>query len=96
METETQKRTSHKNEFVKATNGKTGEVKFFKNGMEASREIGCSHVLAYKALKKEIATAHEWKLEYISKDDPQCATFKKEIEDKIRDERKMLVEYVRD
>ena len=35
-------------------------------------------------------------MEYISKDDPQCADFKKEIEDRIRDTRKMLVEYVRD
>ena len=49
METETQKRTNHKNEFVKATSA-NGEVKFFKNGMEASRELGCSHVLVYKAL----------------------------------------------
>ena len=49
MESETKKRTSHKNEFVKATNA-NGEVKFFKNGMEASRELGCSHVLVYKAL----------------------------------------------
>ena len=51
MENETQKRMNHKNEFVKATNAETGEVKFFKNGMDASREIGCSHVLVYKALK---------------------------------------------
>ena len=51
MENETQKRMNHKNEFVKATNGETGEVKFFKNGMEASRELGCSHILVYKALK---------------------------------------------
>ena len=96
MKTKTQKRTTHKNEFVKVTNLETNEVKFFKNGMEASREIGCSHVLAYKALKKEIATAHEWKLEYISKDDPQCDEYKKQIEDRIRDTRKMLVDYVRD
>jgi hypothetical protein len=52
MESETHKRNRHKNEFVKATNAKTGEVRFFKNGMDASREIGCSHVLVYKALKK--------------------------------------------
>ena len=32
-------------------------------------------------------------MEYISKDDPQCETFKKEIEDKIRDLRKSLLEY---
>ncbi len=35
-------------------------------------------------------------MEYISKDDPQCETFKKEIEDKIRDLRKSLVEYAHD
>ena len=51
MEIEAQKRTNHKNEFVKATNTTTGEVKFYKNGMNASCEIGCSHVLAYKVLK---------------------------------------------
>ena len=50
MESKTRKRTTHKNEFVKATSA-NGEVKFFKNGMEAAREIGCSHVLIYNALK---------------------------------------------
>ena len=46
---------SHKGEFVKATNIETSEVKFYKNGMDASRGIGCSHVLAYKvSFKKEI------------------------------------------
>ena len=50
MESKTHKRMSHKNEFVKATSA-NGEVKFFKNGMEAAREFGCSHVLIYKALK---------------------------------------------
>lgn len=49
MEVEPRKRMNHKDCFVKATNA-NGEVKFFKNGMEASRELGCSHVLVYKAL----------------------------------------------
>ena len=49
MEVEPQKRMNHKDCFVKATNA-NGEVKFFKNGMEASRELGYSHVLVYKAL----------------------------------------------
>jgi hypothetical protein len=52
MEIEPQKKANHKDEFVKATNVETNEVKFHRNGMEASREIGCSHVLAYKALRK--------------------------------------------
>ena len=93
MEIETHKRMNHKNEFVKATNLETNEVKFFKNGMDASREIGCSHVLAYKVLKKQLAIARGWKLEYISKDDPQCEKFKKKIEERIQSQRRMLVEY---
>lgn len=95
MDVEPKKRTNHKDCFVKATNA-NGEVKFFKNGMEASRELGCSHVLAYKVLKNEVAMARGWRLEYISKDDPKCATFKKEIEDRIRKLRQSLVDYAHD
>ena len=84
MESETQKRNSHKNEFVKATNLETNEVKFFKNGMEVAREIGCPHTLVYKALRNEGEEEGNWKVEYISKDDPQCDEFKKEIEDRKR------------
>ena len=87
---------SHKDEFVKATNIETSEVKFFKNGMDASRGIGCSHVLAYKVLKNEVAMARGWRLEYISKDDPQCETFKKENEDRIGKLRQSLVDYAHD
>jgi len=93
MEAQSDKRTTHKDEFVKATNIETNEVKFFKNGMDASRGIGCSHVLTYKALKNEVAMARGWRLEYVSKNDPQCETFKKEIEDRIRKLRQSLVEY---
>lgn len=50
-EIETKKRMTHKNEFVKVTNLETNEVKFFKNGMEAAREIGCPRTLVYKALR---------------------------------------------
>ena len=96
MELLKQNRTSHKDEFVKATNIETSEVKFFKNGMDASRGIGCSHVLAYKVLKNEVAMARGWRLEYISKDDPQCETFKKEIEDRILNLRQSLVDYAHD
>ena len=51
MESEMKKRKTHNNEFVKVTNLETNEVKFFKNGMEAAREIGCPHTLVYKALR---------------------------------------------
>ena len=61
--------------------------------MEASRELGRSHVLVYKALNNQGKEKGDWKLEYISKDDPQCDEYKKQIEDRIRDTRKMLVEY---
>ena len=32
-------------------------------------------------------------MEYVSKNDPQCETFKKEIEDRIRKLRQSLVDY---
>ena len=95
MESEKTKRNSHKNEFVKLTNLETNEVKFFKNGMEAAREIGCPPTLVYNALRGEGEEDGNWRVEYISKDAPQCDEFKKQIEDKIRDTRKMLVDYVR-
>lgn len=91
MEAQSETRTSHKDEFVKATNVETNEVKFFKNGMEASREIGCSHVLAYKVLKNELGLARGWRLEYISKNDPQCAKYKRILETRTRNIRQSLV-----
>ena len=95
-ESETKKRTTHKNEFVKVTNLETNEVKFFKNGMEVAREIGCPHPLAYKVLNGQSAEVDGWRLEYISKDDPQCDEFKKQIEDRRRKLRESLVEYARE
>ena len=94
MESEKTKRNSHKNEFVKLTNLETNEVKFFKNGMEAAREIGCPHTLVYKALRNEGEEEGKgnWRVEYISKDAPQCDEYKKQIEDRIRDTRRMLLE----
>lgn len=86
MEVEPQKRMNHKDCFVKATNA-NGEVKFFKNGMEASRELGCSHVIVYKALNNQGKEKGVWKLEYISKDDPQCAKYKRILETRRRNMR---------
>lgn len=98
MESETKKRMTHKNEFVKVTNLETQQVKFFKNGMEAAREIGCPHTLVYKALRNqgEEEGKGNWRVEYISKDDPQCDEYKKEFEDRMRKLRESLVEYAHD
>ena len=98
MKSETKKRTSHKNEFVKLTNLETNEVKFFKNGMEVAREIGCPHTLVYKALRNEGEEEGKgnWRVEYISKDDPQCDEYKKEFEERMRKLRESLVEYAHD
>lgn len=94
-EIETKKRTSHKNEFVKATNIQTGEVKFFMNGVDASIRIGCSRVLAYNVLKKKCERVHGWTLEYIPKDAPECTDFKKEVEDRIQSQRKAIVDMIK-
>lgn len=60
--------TSHVHEFVKAVNSKSGEVKYFKNCHKCGLGIGCSHVLAIKALRGDIKTAKGWKLTYILRD----------------------------
>ena len=59
------KTTSHRNEIIRAT--KDGQEILFKNGMVASRELGCSHVLIYRCLNPEdyATTAKGWKLEWV-------------------------------
>ena len=59
--------TYHENEMVKATNIATGEVKYYKNGKQASLGIGCSHVLVYRCLSPDdyAKTAKGWRLEYV-------------------------------
>ena len=57
--------TLHHTEFVKASKGE--EVRYFKNANIASKELGCSHVLAIKVLRGEFKSAKGWKLEYIER-----------------------------
>lgn len=42
--------TSHDGQVILASNGL--ETKLFKNGYEAARALGCSHVLVYNALNR--------------------------------------------
>lgn len=50
----------------RTVDGKT-EVKFFKNGTTAAREIGCSTVLVYRAANPHdfAKRACGWKLEWV-------------------------------
>ena len=57
--------TLHHTEFVKASKGE--EIRYFKNANIASKELGCSHVLAIKVLRGEFKSAKGWKLEYIDR-----------------------------
>lgn len=57
--------TSHRTEFVKASNGEV--VRYFKNANIASKELGFSHVMAVKVLRGEFKSAKGWKLEYIDR-----------------------------
>lgn len=84
-----QKRTDHSNEYIKATNIETDEVKYYRNGMDAARGIGCSHVLIYKAIEGIITThAKGWKVSWISRDADEVQEFKKECA--IRKEQKQM------
>lgn len=61
------KYTSHEGFVIKGTNKTSGEVKIWKNGMVASREIGCSHVLVYNVLNPDYPAryAKGWGLEWV-------------------------------
>ena len=68
--TRTKRAISHKNarhdgQIIKATKG--DEVRYFRNGREAARVIGVSHVLIYNCLNKRQSArrARKWSLEYI-------------------------------
>ena len=75
------KKTSHKNEFLRAENPKTGEVKFFRNGIDAAKYIGCSHVLIYNVINGKFAnSAKGWKVSWISRDNPEAEEFRRELE----------------
>lgn len=62
--------TDHENEIIQAVNVKTGEIKYFKNGKVASRELGCSHVLIYNVLNPDYParTAKGWSLLWLDID----------------------------
>ena len=84
MKSQNYKRTSHSNEFLRAENLKTGEVKYFKSGMEAAKFIGCSHVLIYNVIAGKFAnTAKGWKVSWISRDAEEVQEFKHELELKM-------------
>lgn len=74
------KHTSHRNEILKGTCNDV--VMYFKNGIEAAKYIGCSHVLVYNSISnKFVSKAKNWKLEWISRDSDECKDFIKQIEE---------------
>lgn len=67
--------------FVKGTNEETGEVRYFVNGVDFSEAIGCSKPLPYIVLDGRTPTAYGWRLEWVSKDLPECEDFKRKVEE---------------
>ena len=81
------KSVSHANEVLKATCGCA--TRYFRNGIEAARILGCSHVLVYNAIQGKFCNkAKGWKLEWIPRGSDECADFVKGLED----ERKAIKE----
>lgn len=74
------KRVSHANEVLKAQ--RDCETRYFRNGHEAARILGCSHVLVYNAIRgKFVNKAKGWKLEWIPRGSDECSDFVKGLED---------------
>ena len=65
MKTINNKKTPHQGEIVRAE--KDGIEMLFKNGMDAARGLGCSHVLIYRCLnpKDYARKAKGWTLSYV-------------------------------
>lgn len=73
------KSVSHDNEVLKAT--REGATRYFRNGIEAARILGCSHVLVYNAIRgKFVNKAKGWKLEWIPRGSDECRDFVKGLD----------------
>ena len=62
--------TNHQDQVLRAEREVDGkvEVKFYKSGIAAAKDLGCSHVLIYRAANPDdfAKRAHGWKLEWVS------------------------------
>ena len=65
--------TAHPDEFVKATNKKTGEVRYFKNGTRAAKELNLDSSPIHRVLAGQGFSVHGWYFKYIGRNEPECA-----------------------
>lgn len=67
LQSKNHKYTNHDNLVVKATNIKTGNVRYFANAYQCAQHLDCSHVLVYRVLNHSdfAQTAKKHKLEYV-------------------------------
>ena len=86
-----QKRTTHTNEYVKAVNRETGEIRYYLNGHQVSEALGCSAPLVYMTLTGKTPSCYGWLLTYVPTDSEEVKTFKmeKEMKDAIRRKEKI-------
>jgi len=76
------KKTKHNDEYIKAENVETGEVRYFVNGRRAAEGLGCSHVLVYNVISGTYSnTAKGWKLCWISRNAEEVNDFRRFIEE---------------
>lgn len=79
MRMKNKKRTDHSEQYVKAFNPATGEIRYFKNGHQTAEAFGCSSPLVYMALDGKTPTCYGWKLEWISYFAPEVSDFRHEV-----------------
>lgn len=77
--------SSHVDEVIKGT-GRDGEIKYFNNGKDAAKQIGCTSVLVYNVLNKMhwAKRAKGWKLEWVKIADLPPGTVNKTSRSKFR------------
>lgn len=80
LQSQNHRALSHKHQVLMAQ--KNGQVRFFKSGFQAARDLGCSRPLIYNALNKRGSArkAYGWDLEWISRSDPRAKEFVQQLE----------------
>lgn len=62
------KAVKHEGQVIRGENKLTGEIKYWKTGTQACKDIGCSHVLVYNTLNPSYPLNHAkgWSLQWIT------------------------------
>ena len=83
---------THPDEFVKATNKKTGEIRYFKNGLKAAQELNLDSSPVHRVLAGQGFSVHGWLFTYIGRDAPECEEMRQKVNEELESRYKREVD----